>query len=298
MRTPILLALLAVYFIWGSTYLAIRLTLESLPPMLTAGFRFTLSGAVMLGFLRVLGHPWPAAAQWRSAFLIGSLLMVGGNGLVMQGERWVHSGLAAVMIASVGLWAALFSGLFGRWPTGRESAGIALGLAGVALLQLEGNLRAHPLGALLLLISAIAWALGSVWSQHLDMPRGLMSGATQMFCGGLALVAVGVALGESWPAHASARSLWAFAYLLVFGSLLGFTAYSYLLQTVSPALATSYAYVNPVVAVLLGVAFAGEAINPAGLAALCIVVGAVALVATGRRPSPPHDRDCDLAEVA
>lgn len=301
----IVLALLSLYFIWGSTYIAIRYTLESLPPLLTAGFRFLTAGLTMLVALRILGHAMPAPRQWLGAFAVGTLLLMGGNGMVMLAEQRVHSGLAAVLIASVALWAALFSGLFGRWPSRLESCGIALGLFGVVLLNLEGNLQAHPLGALMLLGSAICWALGSVLSQHLPMPKGLMAAATQMFCGGAVLTTVGVLAGESWPPHPSLKSLYAFAYLVVFGSLVGFTAYSYLLQRVSTTLATSYAYVNPVVAVLLGVWLGGETISGYGISALVIILASVALVAFGRgqtanpQQTPVDDDDFpEYAEVA
>lgn len=304
-RSPvvgIVLALLSLYFIWGSTYLAIRIAMESLPPLLSAGCRFLTAGLTLFVSLRLLGHPFPTGRQWRSAALVGTLLLLGGNGLVVLAERKVHSGLVAVLIASVALWAALFSGLFGRWPSRREGAGIALGLFGVVLLNLEGNLQAHPMGALMLVGSAMSWALGSVLSQHLEMPRGLMAASAQMLCGGTVLTVAGTLAGETWPVHPTLRSLYAFAYLVVFGSLVGFTAYSYLLQRVSTTLATSYAYVNPVVAVLLGVWLGGETISGYGLSALAIILSSVALVASGRgriaRPRPEFDELSELAEVA
>ncbi len=278
----IVLALLSLYFIWGSTYMAIRYTLESLPPLLTAGYRFLGAGMTLYIALRVAGHPHPAWRRWLGAAVVGSLLLFGGNGLVMLAERHVHSGLVAVLLASVVLWTALFSGLFGLWPSKRESIAIAVGLTGVVLLNLEGNLQAHPVGALMVLGSALSWALGSVLSTRLPMPGGLMAAAAQMLCGGALLTLVGSLLGEVWPAHPTGRSLAAFAYMLIFGSLVGFTAYNYLLQRVSTSLATSYAYVNPVVAVLLGVWLGGESIGRYGLLALVIILLAVALVATAR----------------
>ncbi|MCE7873374.1 drug/metabolite exporter YedA [bacterium CPR1] len=296
----IVLALLSLYFIWGSTYLAIRYTLESLPPLLTAGYRFLGAGLTLYVALRIAGHPHPEGRRWLGAALVGTLLLFGGNGLVMLAERHVHSGLVAVLLASVALWTALFSGLFGQWPSRREFIGIAIGLLGVVLLNLEGNLQAHPLGAFMVLGSALAWALGSVLSTRLPMPRGLMAAAAQMLCGGALLTLVGSLLGETWPAHPTALSLWAFAYMLVFGSLVGFTAYNYLLQRVSASLATSYAYVNPVVAVLLGVWLGGESISSYGIAALVIILSAVALVASARKAPPVGSRDefPELAEVA
>lgn len=296
----IVLALVSLYFIWGSTYLAIRYTLESLPPLLTAGYRFLGAGFTLYVALRIAGHPHPEWRRWLGAALVGTLLLFGGNGLVMLAERHVHSGLVAVLLASVALWTALFSGFFGLWPSRQESIGIAIGLTGVVLLNLEGNLQAHPLGALMVLGSALSWALGSVLSTRLPMPGGLMAAAAQMLCGGALLTVVGSLLGEAWPAHPTALSLWAFAYMLVFGSLVGFTAYNYLLQRVSTSLATSYAYVNPVVAVLLGVWLGGESISSYGISALIIILLAVALVASARSPVPTRSRDefPELAEVA
>ncbi len=297
------MALLSLYFIWGSTYIAIRYTLESLPPLLTAGCRFLGAGLTMFVALRMLGHATPSPRQWGGAAVVGTLLLACGNGLVMLAEQRVHSGLAAVLIASVALWAALFSGLFGKWPSKLEACGIVLGLCGVVILNLEGNLQAHPVGALMLCGSAISWALGSVLSQHLPMPRGLMAAATQMMCGGTVLLGAGLVTRESWPSHPTLASLYAFGYLLIFGSLIGFTAYSYLLQRVSTTLATSYAYVNPVVAVLLGVWLGGETISVYGVTALVIILSAVALVASGRGRGPKpatasDDEFPELAEVA
>ena len=210
-------------------------------------------------------------------------MLVGGNGSVTVAEQWVPSGLAALMVATVPLWAALFAGLWGQWPTRLEWLGLALGFGGVALLNLEGEVRASPVGALLLLLAPFLWALGSIWSRYLPLPPGGMAAAAQMLAGGGLLLLLSWGAGERLEGVPPPRALGAFAYLVVFGSLVAFSAYAYVLRTLRPALATSYAYVNPLVAVLLGVFVGGEALGAAGFAAMTVILAAVALVAWGRQ---------------
>ena len=272
------LALLAVYVVWGSTYLAIRVALEGFPPFLMAGLRFVVAGGVLYLVLRLRGAPAPRRAQWRSATLVGGLLLLGGNGGVVVAEQWVASGLAALGVATVALWSAIFAGLWGQWPRRLEWVGLAFGFAGVALLNLEGNLRASPAGAVALLVATVSWALGSMWSRHLDLPAGLMASAAEMLAGGGLLLVASVLVGENVPRAVSMRPLVALAYLIVFGSWIGFSAYLYLLRRVRPAVATSYAYVNPVIAMALGVALAGERVTLTEWAAMPVILGGVALV--------------------
>ncbi len=281
-RLSVLAALLAIYLIWGSTYLAIRVALEGFPPLLMAGVRFLIAGGGLYLFLRARGAPAPSRRQWAAVTLIGCLLLVGGNGGVTFAEQWVASGLAAVWIATMPIWAALFAGLLGRWPNRLEWLGLALGLVGVGLLNLESDFQANPIGALSLVVSTMCWGFGSVWSQRLSLPAGLMSSAAEMLAGGSVLLLLGLASGEKIAAAPGPRSLFALAYLIVFGSIVAFSAYLYLLKRVRPALATSYAYVNPVVAVGLGVGLGGEHITTAGLVAMAVILGAVGLVALGR----------------
>jgi drug/metabolite transporter (DMT)-like permease len=286
------LSLLAVYVVWGSTYLAIRVALEGFPPFLMASVRFLLAGAVLYLVLRLRGVPGPRRHQWGSAALVGGLLLLGGNGGVVIAEQWVASGLAALGVATVALWSAIFAGLWGQWPRRLEWVGLAVGFAGVALLNVEGNLRASPAGAVALLVATTSWALGSMWSRHLDLPPGLMASAAQMLAGGGLLLLASVAVGEHVPRAVPVRPLLALAYLVVFGSWVGFTAYLYLLRHVRPAVATSYAYVNPVIAMALGVAFAGERITLSEWVAMPVILGGVALVMVA------HGRAEDAVEHA
>lgn len=290
-RGHIAAALIAVYVIWGSTYLAMRIAVESLPPLLMAGARFITAGALMYGWLRWRGAPAPDRRQWLSGAGVGVLLLGFGNGLVAISQQWVASGLAAVMVAMVPLWAALFGGLWGEWPRVREWVGLAVGAVGIVLLNFDGDLRGSALGAFLLLLAPLSWALGSVWSRHLPMAKGPMSSATQMLAGGALMTLVGLGF-EELPTAPTARSLGALLYLVFFGSIVGFSAYGYLLRTVRPALATSYAYVNPVVAIGLGITLAGERISPIGLLGAAVVLAGVVIAVLARaapasRPPPP-----------
>jgi drug/metabolite transporter (DMT)-like permease len=281
----IVLALLAVYIIWGSTYFAIRIAIlpnEGFPPFLMAGLRFLLAGLLLFGYVKLRGAAWPTLKEWGASVLVGSLLLLGGNGLVTFAEQWVASGLAALAVATVPIFAALFAGLWGKWPGKAEWVGLLLGIGGVALLNLEGNMQAEPLAAVALLFATASWALGSVWSRYLPLPRGIMASATEMIGGGMALLLVGLGSGERLTRLPSLEPMLAFIYLIVFGSIVAFSAYSYLLQKVRPSLATSYAYVNPVVAVALGVGLGGETVTWIGFVAMPVILLGVAIVVMAR----------------
>jgi drug/metabolite transporter (DMT)-like permease len=279
-RAKVVLALLVLYLVWGSTYLGIRVALAGFPPLFMAGARYLLAGGFLYALLRLRGAPRPSAREWVGALVVGTLL-VGGNALVSVSEQWVGSGLAAVVIASMPLWAVLLAGFWGEWPSRREWIGLAVGLAGVGLLQGGGELRASPLGAALLVVSTWSWALGSMWSRRLPLPTGPMASAAEMLGGGAAWLAVGLARGDRLAGVPALRPLLAFAYLTVFGSLVAFSAYAFLLRRVRPALATSYAYVNPVVAVGLG-ALAGEPVGGRAVGALALILSGVGIVAARR----------------
>src|SRR5437879_3162201 len=283
-RLRVWLALAALYVIWGSTYIGIRIALEGFPPRLMAGMRFVIAGATLYFVVRARGAEHPTPRQWGGSLLVGTLLVC-ANGCVSIAEQWVSSGVAAVAIASVPLWAALFAGLFGRWPSRGEWVGLAVGICGVFILQSAGEMRASPQGALVLTISCVSWALGSMWSRRLPLPQGLMASAAQMLAGGAVLLAAALVHGERLAALPSPRPLLAFAYLVLIGSIVAYSAYAFLLQRVRPALATSYAYVNPVIALALGAALAGEAIAPRSLGALGLILGGVAMVALSRAPA-------------
>jgi drug/metabolite transporter (DMT)-like permease len=281
-KTRVWLALVTVYLVWGSTYLGIHLALDGFPPFLLGAGRSAVAGGVLYGFLRLRGERAPTREEWKDAAVAGLLLLVGGNGLVTFAQQWVASGLASVVLATVPLWAAVFVGLLGQWPGRWERLGLVVGFAGVAMLQWERGLRTEPLGAAALLLAAVLWAAGSVWSQRLRLPSGLMAGAAQMLAGSAALLAIALLSGERVQAPVPVHAWAAAAYLTVVGSLVGFSAYSFLLRRVRPSLATSYAYVNPLVAVTLGTAVLGERVSPLGLGGMAAILAGVALVLVGR----------------
>ena len=281
-RILIILSLLSLYFLWGGTYLAMRIALYGFPPFILAGVRQLTAGVILFVVLWLRKHELPTRKQWLTAIIVGGLLLVVGNGGVVFAEQWVSSGLAALALGAIPLWAALFSGLFGRWPTRMEWFGLGLGFLGLVLLNLENGMYANPLGAIVLFIAPIGWAFGSILSQHLPSPKGLMASASQMLAGGALLLLVGFGSGERMTGMPGPGPWAAMAYLIVGGSLIAFSAYGYLLSHVRPALATSYAYVNPLVAVGLGVALAGESLSLMEVLAMLTILSGVGLVSLGR----------------
>jgi drug/metabolite transporter (DMT)-like permease len=293
----VVIALLLVYVVWGSTYFAIAVMIETMPPLLTAGVRYVAAGAIMLGVL-VAHARWrrgagplerPTRAEWRSAFIIGALLLLGGNGGVVLAELFIPSGMAAVLIATVPIWLAVFDAIVSRRrPSGLVIGGLVAGIAGVAILlvPVEGINRLDPLGIGLVVMAAISWAIGSIYARRAPLPRSnLLATGMEMLAGGLVLLAAGTLLGEIGRtdlAAFSTRSLVAVAYLIVFGSIVGFTAYTWLLANVPVSTAGTYAYVNPIVAVVLGAVFLSEPITPRTVLATVIIVGAVVAMVTGR----------------
>ena len=289
-ETPALavaLALAAVYLIWGSTYLAIRFALEGgLPPLLMAGSRFVIAGGLMFVVLRLRGEAAPTRAQWRNAAVMGALLLGLGNGLVTIAQQWVSSGLAAVAVASAPLWMGLFAMMRGQHPNRLEWIGLAIGFVGVLWLNAGGTLVGQPMGLVALLIAAVAWSFGSIWSRGRDLPSPFMTAAAQMLCGGVLMLAVGFALGERFETLPTTKGLLAVGYLIVFGSIIGFSAYIWLLHHVRPALAGSYAYVNPAIAVMLGGWLAGEHFSTTDIAAMAVILaGVVAITLAKARAS-------------
>lgn len=288
----IALALAAVYVIWGSTYLGIRFALEGgFPPFLLGGIRFLIAGGLMYAFLRWRGVPAPTRPQWRNAALMGLLLMLFGNGMVNLAEQTVSSGMTAVAVASAPLWIGIFSAMRGDKPGRMEWIGIAIGFLGVLWLNADSSLTASPVGLVALLIASLSWSFGSVWSRGRDLPSPFMSSAAQMLCGGVAMCIVGAAVGERFEGMPSAHGMAAFAYLIVFGSIIGFSSYIWLLHHVRPALASSYAYINPAIAVALGAWLAGERFGSHELVAMgVILLGVVAITfaktAKAAKPKP------------
>lgn len=272
-------ALLLLYFVWGSTYLAIRIAIAGIPPLLLVGARYLIAGVLLAGTMRLLGKPWPTRAEWKAAACIGPLLAA-ANALVSLAEVTVTSGLTAVVVASVPLWIALLAGLFGKWPQKGDWVGLGIGLVGVGILNFGGDLRGSPMGGVLLVVSTWCWALGSVWGRSLPLPRGLMGSGAQMITGGVFFLTTAFLHGDRLHALPARTPLLAFVYLVFAGSIVGFSSYVLLLERVRPTLAASYAYVNPIVAVVLGGLIADERISPNAIFAMALILAGVAIVAT------------------
>jgi drug/metabolite transporter (DMT)-like permease len=288
-RLAVLAALGAVYVIWGSTYYALRIALEGFPPFLLAGGRFLVAGALLYGGLRLRGERNPTRAEWWAATRVGFLLLAVGNGGVTFAEQSLGSALAAVVVATMPLWAAVFARAFGQPVARAEWIGLGIGFVGVALLNAGGDLSGGGLGAIALIVSPIAWSLGSVWSRRLPMPKGPMATACEMLTAGAILLALAAVRGEPLPTTIAARPTIALVYLVIFGSLVAFSAYMYLLQRTRPAVATSYAYVNPLVAIALGVGLGGERIAPLTWLGAAVVLTSVVLLTRGHSsPSKPR----------
>jgi drug/metabolite transporter (DMT)-like permease len=268
-------ALASVYLVWGSTYLAIRVGLEGYPPFLMGSLRFIAASLAFYAFLRWRGHAPPTRAQWKNAAAMGFFMMLMGNGLVNFAEQTVSSGLAAIAVASMPLWAALFGVIRRQHPSRGEWLGLAIGFIGVVWLNAGSEMRASPGGMLALLMAPIAWAWGSVWSRGRDLPAPFMSTAAQMLCGGVAMGVLGLALGERISEVPPLKATLAVGYLAAFGSIVGFSAYVWLLHHVRPALATSYAYVNPPIAVLLGALLLGERFGASAIGGMVVILAGV-----------------------
>jgi drug/metabolite transporter (DMT)-like permease len=286
-RARVVAAFAAVYVIWGSTYLFIRFAVETLPPFLMAGVRFAVAGAILYAWARLRAAPPPTRAEARGAAVAGIFLLLGGNGAVVWAEQRVPSGVTALLVATVPVWIVVLDWLrpSGVRPRAGVFLGLALGLAGLALLVGRGALGgggADPAGAATLVVGSILWATGSLFVRHNPHPSSaLVANAVQMLAGGAALLAAGALVGELGQldvASASTRSVLSLLYLVLAGSLVGFTAYTYLLQVSTPAKVSTYAYVNPVVAVLLGWAFAGETITGRTLVAAAVILAGVAII--------------------
>ena len=294
-RAALLTAFALVYLIWGSTYLVMKFAVASMPPLLMAGTRYGLAGGLLYGFMRWRGEPAPTLRGWGYAVFIGVCLLGFGNGGTTLGVMYLPSGITALLVATVPMFLAVLGWLSGISP--RPTRWVALGLgAGMAGMYL---LAAHPtatavkvpghqsLGMGIVLLASLVWSIGSLYAKgHQPAPSPFASGGMQMLCGGVAMLIVGLLRGEAdgfTLAQVTTKSWVAYAYLVTFGSIVAFTAYIWLLRAVEPALAGTYAFVNPVVAVLLGWAFAGESLNPQMLGGAALIVLAVALVLLGGR---------------
>ena len=272
-------ALLACYLVWGSTYLAIRFALVSFPPYFQMGSRFVVAGALLLVWMRWRGTAWPTALQWRNAAVAGCLMLAAAMGWLASAQQTIGSGFTATFIATVPIMMCVFGLLAGKRPTRFELAGMVLGALDVLLLVRGASFSASPAGIALMAGSVLAWSLGSsLQTTRLPMAPGPMGFASEMLCGGAVLMAISLLLGEmpQWPPQSMALAAW--AYLVVFGSLVAFSAYLYLLANASTALATSYAFVNPVIALALGVALGGETVTSGEWLACGVILTGVVLI--------------------
>jgi drug/metabolite transporter (DMT)-like permease len=291
-RAQIIAAFASIYLVWGSTYLAIRYAIETIPPFVMGGIRFLVSGALLYLWARSRGAPRPARLYWRNAVIAGGFLLLGGNGAVMWAEQVVPSGLTALLVSILPFWLVII-----EWvrpprqrPSGAVLVGLVLGFIGIIVLVGPSDVGGHgdvsPIGALVLILGSLSWAIGSFWSRDAQLPdSGLLTTGMEMLGGGVLLLIVGALTGEfsHFDIHGiSKASAVGLLYLITFGSLLGFTSYIWLLDKVSPARLGTYAYVNPIVAVLLGWAVAGERLSIRTGIAAAIVICAVALITTAR----------------
>jgi drug/metabolite transporter (DMT)-like permease len=298
-RTRLLAAFAAVYLIWGSTYLAIRFAIETIPPFMMVAVRYLVAGVLVYAYARARGAPRPTVGHWKAAAVVGVLLLLGGNGGVVWAEQVVPSGTTALIVATEPLWIAMLLWLGTRErPSPSVAFGLLLGFGGVLFLvgpeNLAGGERVHPIGALVIVLAALSWALGSLYSRGAPLPASqTLSTGMSMLAGGVALTVMSLATGEAARldlAGISTRSTLALVYLIVFGSLVGFSAYLWLMKATTPSRASTYAYVNPVVAVFLGWLLAGEPLTPRTLIAAAVIVGAVAIIVARqekRRQAPP-----------
>jgi drug/metabolite transporter (DMT)-like permease len=291
-RAQIVAAFASIYVVWGSTYLAIRYAVETIPPFIMGGIRFLISGAMLYLWARSRGAPRPTRLHWRNAIIAGGFLLLGGNGAVVWAEQFVPSGLTALLVSILPFWLVIIEWI--RPPRRRPSAavlvGLVLGFVGIIVLVGPSDVGGHgdvsPLGALVLILGSLSWAIGSFWSRDAQLPEsGLLTTGMEMVGGGVLLLVVGTLAGEfsRLDIHGiSNASAFGLLYLITFGSMLGFTSYIWLLDKVSPARLGTYAYVNPIVAVLLGWAIAGERLSIRTGVAAAIVICAVALITTAR----------------
>lgn len=288
MKTKIWLAMLAIYIIWGSTYLGIRFVVETIPPFLSATIRFFVSALLILAWRKLAGDPWPTRRQWRDASIVGLFLLAGGNGLVSFAEQSIPSGIAALVIGSTPLWLTSFESLRpgGVKPGWQGLLGLLVGFFGIYLLVgpglSGGELHLDPLGTITIIMAPILWAFGSIYSKSADMPQStLMWTGIQMAAGTVGLFVMSLLTGELPRFDIAAVSLHSWLgllYLILFGSLVGFVAYAWLLRNAPIALVSTYAYVNPVVAIFLGAWLAQEVITGRILSAALVIIGAVVVI--------------------
>lgn len=293
MKTKTWIALLALYIVWGSTYLGIKVAIETIPPFFHAGIRFLISGVILVIWQRSAGVAMPTRKQWISTAIIGNLLLLGGNGLVSWAEQFIPSGIAALIIGSVPIFLVIGEAVRpgGVKPNWQAMLGILIGFTGIYILVGPSNTDGSSLnifGIIALLSACLLWASGSIYSKNADLPKSvLMSTGAQMLMGSIGLFIVSGLTGElnGWDVTAvSARSIYGVLYLIFIGSLIGFVAYGWLLQNAPISLVATYAYVNPIVAVLLGNWFGNEPLEPRIWLATAIIIGSVMFINSRSKP--------------
>ena len=293
MKSKIWLALIALYIVWGSTYLGIKFAIETIPPFFHAGIRFLISGIILVTWQRATGQSMPTRKQWISTAIIGTLLLLGGNGLVAWAEQFIPSGIAALIIASVPMFLVIGEAIRpnGIKPNWQGIVGLLIGFVGIFILvgpsEISGSTtKLNPFGVMALLLACLFWATGSIYSKTADLPKSsLMNTGAQMLMGSVSLFIVSLISGElkGWDVTAvSAHSLYGLSYLILVGSLIGFASYGWLLQNAPISLVSTYAYVNPIVAVLLGTWFANEPLEPRIWLATGIIIGSVIFINSTR----------------
>ncbi len=290
--------LFSVYVIWGTTYFAIKVGIEGAPPFFLIGSRFLLAGGLLMLWQMLHRRKAPTLGQWRNATLLGLLMLVVGNGGVAIAERWVSSGATVALISTMPLATALWSGVFGHWPRRLEWVAIAIGALGAAVMMMGRDLQGSITGTLIILFGTTCWSLGTVLSRRLDIPHGPTGFGAEMLSAGVIALVISAVLGEHWALPHAPKVWWAWAYLVVFGSLIAFSAYRFVVERVSPTLAATYAYVNPPVALLVGWWLGNESFSANVMLGLPIVLIAVALLAwIQTRPTPPAKQVASAAPL-
>lgn len=281
-KNPALLvvALVLLYITWSSTYLAIRVAVRTIPPLMMTASRFIIAGVLMYLLALMRGEKHPSGRQWIGGAVIGIILFLMANVLLCLAEQTVDSGVSAIAVSSGALWMCLFSGFFGKWPNRIEWLGIIIGFAGILTLSFGTAVKGNLTGGIILLLSSMIWSFGSILSKKITVPPGFMGSAVEMLSGGLMSLIVAALLRQNFNIHPSSESIWALIYLITIGGMVGFSSFMYVLQNARPAMASSYAYVNTIGAVFLGALLLKEKIGANEIISLVVVVAGVIIVAT------------------